>query len=88
MKRIKQGKGQKKDATLCRAVEEGLAEATFDQRPKGTERPSHEESGRKVFQAEEQQTQRPCSKSVPSECEKIEEARVAEHSKQWENERK
>lgn len=33
MKRIKQSKGQKKAATLYRAVKEGLAEATGEQKP-------------------------------------------------------
>lgn len=33
MKRIKQGEGQEEDATLHRAVREGLTEATFEQIP-------------------------------------------------------
>lgn len=33
MKRMQQGEGQGKDATLYKAVREGLMEATYEQRP-------------------------------------------------------
>lgn len=57
MKRTKQGKGQKKDATFYGAVEEGLTKAlnTLKQRP---EEQTMWNLGKKCSRQREQQTQR------------------------------
>ena len=71
---IKQSKEQKKDATLYRAVEEGLTETTNEQRPKDQ---TTWNLGEKCSRSREQQAQRSWGRNVPGAREESKEARAA-----------